>query len=174
MLFRSTNANLRHYRFLVEGIPDIAAALTRRNVGFVLRRYPEHSLLWFCEEVKAVLVIGDENPMREPEVWRRTAAKKLSVPLWTVDADVIVPSNLLEKAQYAAHIIRPRLQLHLSDFLVSPRNPGAQRSWRKPKSLSALNTDAPAKADMTAGWQLDRSVSPVPSWRGGPRKHFVS
>ncbi|MGC2474861.1 MAG: deoxyribodipyrimidine photo-lyase, partial [Candidatus Sulfotelmatobacter sp.] len=54
------HANLRHYRFLNEGIPDIAAALAKRNVGFVLRRYPEHSLLKFCDEVKAALVVGDE------------------------------------------------------------------------------------------------------------------
>src|SRR5690242_15305721 len=39
------HANLRHYRFLNEGIPDIAAALAKRNIGFVLRRYPEHSLV---------------------------------------------------------------------------------------------------------------------------------
>ena len=91
------HANLRHYRFLAEGIPDIAAALHDRNIGFVLRRFPEHSLLKFCNEVKAALVVGDENPMREPEAWRRIAAKKLKVPLWTVDADVIVPSKLLER-----------------------------------------------------------------------------
>jgi len=60
------NANLRHYHFLSDGIPDIAAALAKRNIAFVLRRYPEHSLLRFCEEVNAALVIGDENPMREP------------------------------------------------------------------------------------------------------------
>ena len=42
------NANLRAYRFLFEGIPDIAAALEKRNVGFVLRRYPDYSLLKFC------------------------------------------------------------------------------------------------------------------------------
>src|ERR1700678_3914339 len=57
------HANLRHYRFLNEGIPDIAAALARRNVGLVLRRYPDHSLLRFCDEVKAALVVGDENPL---------------------------------------------------------------------------------------------------------------
>jgi len=33
----------------------------KRNIGFVLRRYPDHSLLKFCDEVKAALVIGDEN-----------------------------------------------------------------------------------------------------------------
>src|SRR5579859_7571817 len=58
------NANMRHYRFLAEGIPDIAAALAKRNIGFVLRSFPEHSLTRFCHEVKAGLVIGDENPLR--------------------------------------------------------------------------------------------------------------
>ena len=157
------NANLRHYRFLAEGIPDIAAALARRNIGFVLRRYPEHSLLQFCDEVRGALVIGDENPMREPEAWRRSASKKLKVPLWTVDADVIVPSRLLEKAQYAAHIIRPRLQSQLKKFLVPARNQRAHLGWTKPEGLPSLQSDF----DITQGWSLDRSVAPVTTWRGG-------
>jgi deoxyribodipyrimidine photo-lyase len=160
------HANLRHYRFLNEGIPDIATALTKRNVGFVLRRYPEHSLLRFCDEVKAALVVGDENPMREPESWRQTAAKKLRVPLWTVDADVIVPSKLLEKAQYAAHTIRPRLQKHLKTFLISSTNPHARLPWKKPRALASLDPHT----DITEGWKLDRSVSPVHAWRGGTQE----
>jgi deoxyribodipyrimidine photo-lyase len=163
------NANLRHYRFLAEGIPDIAAALAARNIGFVRRRFPEHSLLRFCDEVKAALVVGDENPMREPEAWRCMASKKVKVPLWTVDADVIVPSKLLEKAQYAAHIIRPRLQALLGQFLVAPRNPGAQIDWSPPKSLTSLRVDS----DITEGWRIDRSVPPVSSWRGGAVRAFA-
>lgn len=31
------HANVRHYHFLVQGIPDIAEGLRRRNIGFVLR-----------------------------------------------------------------------------------------------------------------------------------------
>ena len=119
-------ANLRHYRFLAQGIPDIAESLKKRNIGFVLRRFPEHSLVNFCDEVRPSLVVGDENPMREPETWRRSASKKLSLPLWTVDADVIVPSNLLLKEQYAAHIIRPRLQAQLGRFLVPLKNTKAK------------------------------------------------
>src|SRR5512141_2771575 len=91
------SANLRHYRFLQQGIAETAERCEKRNVGFVLRRYPEHSLVKFCEEVCAALVVGDENPLREPGAWREKAAKKLKVPLWTVDADVIVPSKLLLK-----------------------------------------------------------------------------
>jgi deoxyribodipyrimidine photo-lyase len=157
------NANLRHYRFLTEGIPDIAAALAKRKIGFVLRRFPEHSLLRFCDEVKPALVIGDENPMREPEGWRQTAAKRLKIPLWTVDADVIVPSKLLLKAQYAAHIIRPRLQAQLEQFLIPSRNPHAEVPWKKPARVASLDPGF----DVTERWQLDRSVSPVSSWRGG-------
>ncbi|MGB7601230.1 MAG: deoxyribodipyrimidine photo-lyase [Candidatus Sulfotelmatobacter sp.] len=160
------HANLRHFRFLAEGIPDIAEALEKRNIGFVLRRFPEFSLLRFCDEVKAALVVGDENPMREPESWRRTAAKKLRVPLWTVDADVVVPSKLLQKAQYAAHIIRQRLQAQLPRFLVAPENRLARVSWKKLAGLSSLAPDF----DITQDWQLDRSVTPVSQWRGGSKE----
>jgi deoxyribodipyrimidine photo-lyase len=134
----------------------------------VLRRFPEHSLLRFCEEVKPALVIGDENPMREPESWRLAAAKKLRVPLWTVDADVIVPTKLLEKAQYSAHIIRPRLQARLGHLLVAPRNPTAHVPWKKPRSLVALDPES----EITEGWEIDRSVSAVPLWRGGTAEAF--
>lgn len=157
------HANFRHYKFLNEGIPNIAASLAARNIGFVLRRFPEHNLLKFCDQVKAALVVGDENPMREPEAWRQTATRKLKVPLWTVDADAIVPSRLLEKAQYAAHIIRPRLHSHLKAFLVPSANPRAHIQWKKPPASATLAIDS----DITEGWKLDRSVSPVSDWRGG-------
>jgi deoxyribodipyrimidine photo-lyase len=156
-------ANLRHYAFLAEGIPDIAEALTRRNIGFVYRRFPNHSLLKFCEEVKPALVIGDENPIRLADSWRGKVARELRVPFWTIDADVIVPSRLLEKEQYAAFIIRRRIQAQLSRFLVAPANVKARVSWKKPPRLQSLLHDG----DMTEGWSIDRSISPVEQWKGG-------
>ncbi len=157
------HANLRHYAFLNEAIPGIAADLSKRKVGFVLRRYPDHSLLKFCEQVKPALVVGDENPVREPESWRAVAAKKLKAPFWTVDADVIVPSKLLKKAQYAARAIRPRLQTHLRTYLLPSSNPIAHVPWNKPSQLESLDPEC----NITRGWHLDRSVSPVSQWRGG-------
>lgn len=157
------HANLRHYRFLNDGIQDIAAVLARRNIGFVLRRYPDHSLLNFCEEVNPALAVGDENPMREPESWRQEAAKKLKVPLWTVDADVIVPSKLLRKAHYAAHTMRPRLTAMLKQWLVESRNPDAIIGWKLPNGSKCLD---PGRC-ITEGWSIDRSVSPVSHWKGG-------
>lgn len=162
------HANLRHYRFLNEGIPDIAAALASKNVGFMLRRYPEHSLRKFCQEVKPAMVVGDENPLRAPEHWRSAVAQKLTVPFWTVDADVIVPSKLIEKAQYAAHIIRPRLRALLKTHLTSARRVDAHVPWKMPARLESLEVST----DITRGWRLDRSVSPVPQWLGGTGEGF--
>lgn len=169
------HANLRHYRFLNQGIPDIATGLKKRDIGFVLRRYPEHHLLKFCQEVAAALVVGDENPMREPEHWRQIVAGKIRVPFWTVDSDVIVPSKLLMKEQYGAYTARPVIRRLLPEFLKPVGNTGAKFPWKAPLGVGSL----PPDADITSGWELDRSVPPVGSVVGGTRealkklKHFI-
>ena len=159
------HANLRHYTFLAEGIADVANACAKRNIGFVLRRWPEHSLVKFCDEVGAAIVIGDENSLREPNGWRETAAKKLRVPLWTVDSDVVVPSALFPQPQYAAHVLRPKLARALKDFLVAPKNRKARTSWNPARHL--LSLDPNIGTAILDGWPLDRSVSPVSDFRGG-------
>ena len=146
-------ANLRHYRFLAEGIADIAQELKARGVGFVLRGYPNHSLLKFCEEARPAIVIGDENPMRETEQWRVKVASELPVPLWTVDADVIVPSKLLLKEQFSARTIRPRIHALLPQFLVRQTNVKAQVPWSSSRRLHSL----PAHEDCDGGMET-RSV----------------
>ena len=157
-------ANLRHYAFLAEGIPDMADALQKRGIGFVLRRFPDHSLLKFCAEINPALVVGDENPIRQAAGWRDIVARKLKLPFWTVDADVIIPSKLLEKEQYGAFIIRPRLQARLKDFLVASNNPKARFPWTPPAKLASL----PLNVDLTAGWPIER-VQFVSGWRGGTK-----
>jgi deoxyribodipyrimidine photo-lyase len=87
------NANLRHYHFLQQGLRDAAEDAAELGVGFVVRRPPD-TLEAFLEEARAALLIGDENPCREPERWRRVLARRLKIPFWTVDADVVVPSRV--------------------------------------------------------------------------------
>ena len=161
-------ANLRHCAFLAEGIPDIASELEKRRVGFVLRRFPDHSLLKFCDEVKPALVVGDENPIRHAAGWRESVAKKLKVPLWTVDADIIVPTKLLEKEQYSAYVIRPRLQMRIEEYLVPGANTKAKVLWKQSANVKSLAIGV----DLTEGWRIDRSVQPVSQWKGGTKQAF--
>jgi deoxyribodipyrimidine photo-lyase len=158
------HANLRHYAFLNQGLPDIAEDLAERGVGFVMRRAPHCDHAEFFADVSAAMVIGDENPMREPERWRRALAESLDIPFWTVDADVVVPSKLLEKAQFSAGVARPRLYRALPEFLIPFKNPRAAHPWNQPRNLRADDVHD----DITRGWRnFDRSVAPVEAWHGG-------
>jgi deoxyribodipyrimidine photo-lyase len=157
------NANLRHYHFMAQGLRDVAEDAAVRGVGFVLRR-PPGKLEAFLEEVDAALLIGDENPCREPERWRRVLASKLRLPYWTVDADVVVPSRLFNRSFVLMHHFRPHLRRELADFLVAPPEIVPLRAWKPWKKLAS---DSPEQ-DITAGFKkLDRTVRPVDSFVGG-------
>src|SRR3954468_6756839 len=67
-------ANLRHYAFLNQGLHDAEQDLAARGVPLIVRRPPDNKLEQFLEEVGAGIVIGDENPLRDPERWRRLLA----------------------------------------------------------------------------------------------------
>lgn len=160
------HANLRHYAFLNQGLPDIEQDLAERNITFVVRRPPNNSLEKFLAEVSAAMLIGDENPCREPERWRKVLSRRLDLPFWTVDADVIVPSALFPKHQYMLHIMRPRLDAELPRYLKPVANLHADHTWSRPSGFDAF----PVSNDITEGWRhLDRSVQPVDSFTGGTR-----
>lgn len=158
------NANQRHYAFLLEGLTETKQTIEARGAAFVFRPYPAHNLVRFCQEVKACLVVGDENPMREPEQWRQSAARKLRVPFWTVDADSIVPSKFFPKEEYAARTLRPKLHRLLPMFLQQPDNPQAHVRWpehKQPRSEEII----PAR--WLAELPIDRSATPVRQFEGG-------
>ena len=163
LLPRSPRANLRHYEFMRQGIAELGAALRKRKVGFVLARYPEQTLLRFCATVKPALVIGDENPLRDAEQTRARVAAQLSVPFWTVDADVIVPTRLLGREHYAARTIRPKIHTLLPQFLKALTNPSARVEWRVPARLRSFD----AGAVLLENYPIDLSVAPVPTFDSG-------
>jgi deoxyribodipyrimidine photo-lyase len=158
------HANLRHYHFLQQGLRDVAEDAAGRGAGFVLRRHPDNSLEAFLEEVQAALLIGDENPKREPERWRRVLARRLKLPYWTVDADVVVPSRMFGRDYFLLHHFRPHLHRELPKFLVPHQNPRPQQEWKPRRSLASFLLSE----DITSGFdKLDRTVRPVDTFTGG-------
>ena len=164
------HANLRHYVFLNQGLPDIEEDLAKRNITFLMRKAPHESHEKLLADVEAAFLIGDENPMREPERWRQQLASKITIPFWTVDTDVVVPSKLMEKAQYGAYTIRPRLYRLLPEYLRPYENPDAKHAWKRPEGFHADSVHE----DMTRDWKdFDRSVGPVEAWKGGMHAGLV-
>ena len=157
------NANLRHYHFLQQGLHDVAEGMAERGVGFVVRRPTDGDTLEkFLDEVSAAMVVGDENVCREPERWRAALVKKLRVPFYTVDADVVVPSSIFGKSYVLLHHFRPHLHRQLAEFLVPVKDIEVQHEWKGKLPSYSL------KKDITEGFdKLDRSVGPVDTLVGG-------
>jgi deoxyribodipyrimidine photo-lyase len=159
------SANWRHFRFMLEGLVELPDALAARGVSFVLRVGGRDEVARFCADVSAALLVGDENPLREPERWRASVSSSVRIPFWTVDADVVVPSALLEKEQWSAGTMRPRALRHLDLCLRPSARPKARAAWRASRGLAMVTPSLRLADDLP----LDRSVSPVAEWRGGRR-----
>jgi deoxyribodipyrimidine photo-lyase len=158
------NANLRHYRFLAQGLRDVEADAAELGVGFVVRRHPDNNLVAFLEEVEAALLVGDENSCREPERWRKVLAQRLKIPYWTVDADVVVPSRVFNRSFVLLHHFRPHLKRELPKYLIVPKKIRPLHPWKPRKALQHFDLSG----DITAGFsKLDRTVKPVDTFTGG-------
>ncbi|HXF76480.1 MAG TPA: deoxyribodipyrimidine photo-lyase [Methylomirabilota bacterium] len=159
LLPRVRHAAWRHYEFMCRGLTELPVTPRERGVAFALRRYPEHSLLSFCSEVKPCLVIGDENPLREAEQSKARVAAELRVPFWTVDADVVVPSRLLGREHYAARTIRPKIRALLKQFLQPLANPVARA--QPPARFFSQSFHG------LENFPIDGSIAPVSGIAGG-------
>lgn len=158
-------AQKRHYRFLVEALPEVRDALAARNVAFLVRMGdPAEIIAQLANELRPVLVVGDENPLRIGRVWRAQVAEALTVPLVLVDADVVVPSILFPKEEFAARTIRPKILRVRDEYLRPIPNPRARHAIAeadRPLGL-AIEPDR-LLVDLRVG-----GVAEVAGYRGGP------
>ena len=161
------SAQRRHFRFLVEGLPEIHAQLSSRKVSLIVRLgNPDEVVLKAVAEFEPAIVIGDENPVRVGQDWRRKVEEGLRVPLEFVDSDVVVPSSLFPKEEYAARTIRPKIHKVVEGFLQASTNPKAAVVW--PTDLAL--TGEVIEADSLMERLNVKGVGEVPGYRGGPHE----
>ena len=123
-------AQRRHYRFLVEGLVDAENDLSLRNVPLIVRLgSPADVVPTLVAELGASFLVGDENPVRIGQQWRNQVAGKLEVPFHVVDADVVVPTALFPKEEFAARTLRPKIHRVWQDYLKPLPRPHAENSW---------------------------------------------
>ncbi len=159
-------AQRRHYRFLLDGLVDAASDLERRGVTLVVRLgRPDEVVTAVAREVRAGLVVGDENPVRVGKQWREALAGDLGVPFYLVDGDVVVPSSHFPKEEYAARTIRPKIHRVLEDYLKPLPNPVARVAWTgQPPSGVAIDPTTLMEQLKVGG------SAEVPGYRGGSRE----
>ncbi len=159
-------AQRRHYRFLVEGLRDAEADMAARGVPLVVRLgSPEEVVPAFAEEVRASLMVGDENPVRIGQKWRDQVARRLTLPFHLVDADVVVPTALFPREEFAARTLRPKIHRVWKDYLKPLSSPRARTSWkgRRPAGVD-IDPDA-----LMAKLKVE-GIGEVPDYPGGTRE----
>ena len=129
-------AERRHYRFLVEGLPDTRKDMEKRGVPLVVRiGKPNEVAVKVATEARAAIVVGEENPVRVGQIWRNAVAEGLKVPFRLVDADVVVPSSLFPKEEFAARTLRPKMHKVWDEYLKPIDNPKARFAWRTARTI---------------------------------------
>jgi len=157
-------ANLRHYRFMLEGLTETARAVERRRMTFVLRRGdPADVALELARDAAAV--VCDRGYLRHQRAWRERVARDAGREVVEVEADAVVPvESASDKAEFAARTIRPRIQKRLDEHLEELRTtPVKNRSRLRLEGEDLADPDA-----LLSRMELDRSVGPVSErFRGG-------
>ena len=154
-------ANLRHYRYMLEGLAEVESSLARRGIGFTLRHgEPDRVCIELSRDAAAVVV--DRGYMRLQKRWRAAVAGELreKCELMQVEGDVVVPVDLAsDKREYAARTIRPKINKHRDRFLVELRTIAVEKDAGSLEIGDGL--DLSDVGALCKSLTLDRSVGPV-------------
>lgn len=111
-------ASARHYRFLLEGLTEVASRLARRGIPFAVRRGSPAEVAAAAAR-GAVEVVVDRGYLRHLVAWRRQLVARTDLPVWQVEPDVVVPVEVSsDKREYAARTFRPRVNRRREEFLT--------------------------------------------------------
>ncbi len=126
------NANISHYRFLLQGLFEVKESLNRRGVGFVVYHGDPTKIIPKISE-EASMVIVDRDYQRNQRFWRQKVAQSINCPLIQIESNVIVPiETVSQKEEFSAGTIRPKINRLLDDYLVPLRK-------RRVKNISEEN-----------------------------------
>lgn len=163
------HANDRLHTFLLEGVPGTARRLKRLGIGYCFylrRRRSDPGDVFFRLAAGAACVVADDYPTYYPALMNATAPGKLAVRYEAVDSSCIVPMNLLEKREYAAYTIRPKIHRLLPRFLTPCPAPRVRRRWQGPLPEFHFEFSESQIPSIVATCEIDHSVPPSLSFRG--------
>lgn len=113
-------ANARHYRFLLEGMGDVAAELHRRGIAFALRMGEPTRLVPKAAR-DACLLVMDAGYTRVQREWRERIAEAAPCSVEAVETEVVVPTAAAStKEEWSAATFRRKAQPLLERYLVPP------------------------------------------------------
>ena len=175
-------ANLRHYRFMLDGIADMQRLLAQKGIPFVLET-GDMTASVIALARQAAWVVTDAGYLRIQRQWREAVAKKLTCAFTIVESDCIVPvAAAYPKEAVGARVLRSKIMKKLDVYLDPVVLP---EYWMKnaTRANAAHNFDSspPIQPEkLAARAAAIKTVSPVADFAGGETpamarlKQFVS
>lgn len=163
-------ASDRLHTFVLEGVPDTEGNLAKLGIGYVFylrrKRSDRDDVLYKLAEDAAALVT-DDYPTFIARQHNASVPAKLKIPYYAVDSSCIVPMNKMEKREYAAYTIRPKIRKLLPLYLKPVAPIRMRHKFNQP--LPNFHTEVtPANIpDLVASCEIDHSVKPSPVFHGG-------
>lgn len=159
-------ASARHYRFLLEGLQEVASSLEQRGIPFGVRQgQPADVAVEAARD--AVSVVCDRGYLRHLVAWREQLVGQTDVPVWQVEADVVVPvETASDKREYAARTIRPKINERREEFLTELTTTSLDHTGEPLDGLDLgdvgavleeLGMDDPGPGIVQGGWSQARA-----------------
>lgn len=168
--YRYPYANNRHHTFLLEGVPETAKRLAKLGIGYVfyLERGPDDPRdVLYRLAAHAHMVVTDDYPTFVARRHNASVPAKIGIPYHAVDSSCIVPMSLMEKREWAAYTIRPKIHRLLPQYLRPAHPVHAAIPYTEPVPDFHTTVTTENIAELVASCEIDHSVKPSTTFRGG-------
>ena len=165
-------ANDRLHTFVLEGVEDTAEALGSMGAGYCFylrRRRSDANDVLYRLAARAALVVTDDYPTFIAATHNASVPDRIEVAYRVVDASCVVPMSRFDRREYAAYTIRPKIHRVLAEYMHPVDCPKLLRTWSSPVPEWHVEVSAGNVAELVASCDIDHSVPPSTTFRGGYR-----
>src|SRR5450432_1577156 len=160
----------RLHTFILEGVPDTEQRLRKLGIGYLFylrrKRGDSNDVLYRLAR-EAGAIVTDDYPAFIARQHNVRVPSKLSIPYYAVDSSCIVPMSRMEKREYAAYTIRPKIRKVLPRYLTPVPAVRLRRKFTLPLPDFHTAVTSSNIAALVAACEIDHNVRPAPAFRGG-------
>src|SRR5438270_5019042 len=163
-------ANDRLHTFLLQGVPETAKRLKKAGIGYAfnLRRTRDSKPTYFLDLAKdAAAVVTDDYPIFIIREHNAQMPANIDVPYYAVDSSCVVPMSVLEKREFAAYTIRPKIHRLLPRFFQSTDALRVKHRYRASTPDVHLEVTPANIPELVRSSEIDHSVPASLSFKGG-------
>lgn len=165
-------ANDRLHTFILQGVPETAKRLAKLGVGyhFYLRKHSsDPNDLVYRLATDAAALVTDDYPTFIARRHNTRVPDKLDVPYYVVDSSCIVPMRNMEKHEYAAYTIRPKIQRQLGQYLKPTDRLKVHHRFNAPNPAWHIDVTRENVEKLAGECEIDHAVEPSLAFEGGRR-----